>query len=138
MVPRLVEPEEIPAAMALQSLGMQIAQLGGPALAGLLIAAVDLSLGVRVRPGHLRGLADLPHAGPRRAAAAGRRPPVAARGGHRPALRHVSRPELLGTYLVDINAMFFGMPQALYPFLATQLGGPRSSACSTPRPRSAR
>jgi MFS family permease len=33
------------------------------------------------------------------------------------------RPELLGTYLVDINAMFFGMPQALYPFLATQLGG---------------
>jgi MFS family permease len=36
-----------------------------------------------------------------------------------------SRPELLGTYLVDINAMFFGMPQALYPFLATQLGGPR-------------
>jgi len=36
-----------------------------------------------------------------------------------------SRPELLGTYLVDINAMFFGMPQALYPFLAMQLGGPR-------------
>jgi hypothetical protein len=37
-----------------------------------------------------------------------------------------SRPELLGTYLVDINAMFFGMPQALYPFLATQLGGPKA------------
>jgi MFS family permease len=35
-----------------------------------------------------------------------------------------SRPELLGTYLVDINAMFFGMPSALYPFLANKLGGP--------------
>jgi MFS family permease len=51
----------------------------------------------------------------------------------RPSLRAVvtglryarSRPELLGTYLVDINAMFFGMPQALYPFMATQLGGPK-------------
>ena len=36
-----------------------------------------------------------------------------------------SRPELLGTYLVDINAMFFGMPAALYPFLAADLGGPK-------------
>jgi MFS family permease len=51
----------------------------------------------------------------------------------RPSIRSViiglryarSRPELLGTYLVDINAMFFGMPQALYPFLALQLGGPK-------------
>jgi MFS family permease len=36
----------------------------------------------------------------------------------------VNRKELLGTYLVDINAMFFGMPQALYPFVADRLGGP--------------
>jgi MFS family permease len=57
-------------------------------------------------------------------------PPPAA---DRPSVRSViagvryagSRPELLGTYLVDINAMFFGMPQALYPFLALQLGGPK-------------
>ena len=42
MVPRLVQPAEIPATMALQSLGMQVAQLGGPALAGVLIATVDL------------------------------------------------------------------------------------------------
>jgi len=35
-----------------------------------------------------------------------------------------SRPELLGTYLIDINAMFFGMSQALYPFVAERLGGP--------------
>ena len=33
-----------------------------------------------------------------------------------------SRQELLGTYLIDIAAMFFAMPQALYPALATIYG----------------
>ena len=33
------------------------------------------------------------------------------------------RPELLGTYLVDINAMFFGMPMALFPAVAEGFGG---------------
>ncbi|SNY70750.1 MFS transporter [Paractinoplanes atraurantiacus] len=124
MVPRLVRPEELPATMALQSLGMQIAQLGGPALAGLLIATIDLAwvyafdlLTFAVSLTCLTLVRAVP-------------PPPDA---DRPSLRAVvtglryarSRPELLGTYLVDINAMFFGMPQALYPFLATQLGGPR-------------
>ncbi|MEV4637848.1 MFS transporter [Actinoplanes sp. NPDC049548] len=124
MIPRLVQPDELPATMALNSLGIQIAQLGGPALAGMLIASVDLSL---VYAFDLLTFAvsvtclTLVKAVP---------PPPDA---DRPSLRSVvtglryarSRPELLGTYLVDINAMFFGMPQALYPFLATQLGGPR-------------
>jgi MFS family permease len=124
MVPRLVEPGELPATMALQSLGMQVAQLGGPALAGLLISAVDLAwvyafdlLTFAVSLTCLTLVRAVP-------------PPPDA---DRPSIRAVitglryarSRPELLGTYLVDINAMFFGMPQALYPFLATQLGGPR-------------
>jgi MFS family permease len=34
----------------------------------------------------------------------------------------MSRQELLGTYLVDINAMFFGMPKALFPALAVAYG----------------
>jgi MFS family permease len=34
----------------------------------------------------------------------------------------LSRQELLGTYLIDIIAMFFAMPQALYPALATVYG----------------
>jgi MFS family permease len=124
MVPRLVTPEEIPATSALQSLGMQIAQLGGPALAGILIATIDLAW---VYAFDLATFAvsvtclTLVRAVP---------PPPDA---DRPSIRSVitglryakSRPELLGTYLVDINAMFFGMPQALYPFLATQLGGPK-------------
>ncbi|MCO6510282.1 MAG: MFS transporter [Aridibacter famidurans] len=34
----------------------------------------------------------------------------------------IGRQELLGTYIVDINAMFFAMPMALFPALATQFG----------------
>jgi MFS family permease len=122
MVPRLVTPEEIPATSSLQTLGMQTAQIGGPALAGLLIANADLAW---VYAFDLATFAvsliclSLIRAVP---------PPPDA---DRPSIRGVitglryarSRPELLGTYLVDINAMFFGMPQALYPFLAFQLGG---------------
>ena len=124
MIPRLVRPEELPATMAMNSLGMQVAQLGGPALAGLLIATVDLAwvyafdlVTFAVSLTCLTLVKAVP-------------PPPDA---DRPSLRSVvtglryarSRPELMGTYLIDINAMFFGMPQALYPFLATQLGGPK-------------
>ena len=124
MVPRLVTPQEIPATSALQSVGMQVAQLGGPALAGVLIATIDLAwvyaFDLATFAVSLTCLAVV-------RAVPG--PPDA----DRPSIRTVitglryarSRPELLGTYLVDINAMFFGMPQALYPFLAIQLGGPR-------------
>lgn len=50
----------------------------------------------------------------------------------RPSLRQVaegmryarSRPELIGTYVVDIVAMLFGMPMALFPAIAQTLGGP--------------
>lgn len=38
----------------------------------------------------------------------------------------VSRPELLGTYLIDINAMFFGMPTALFPAIAASLNATAS------------
>ena len=38
----------------------------------------------------------------------------------------VSRPELLGTYLIDINAMFFGMPTALFPAIAQSLNASES------------
>jgi len=34
-----------------------------------------------------------------------------------------SRPELIGTYVVDILAMIFAMPTALFPLLAEQWSG---------------
>lgn len=123
LTPRVVAPAEIPAASALNTLRMQVAQVGGPALAGVLIASAGLpwvyALDLATFAVSLTLLVAL------RAV-----PPPAA--GDRPSLRSVvtglryarSRPELMGTYLVDINAMFFGMPQALYPFMANKLGGP--------------
>ena len=35
-----------------------------------------------------------------------------------------SRQELIGTYAVDINAMLFGIPVALFPAVADRFGGP--------------
>lgn len=123
MVPRLVTPEEVPAASALISMRGTIATLIGPLLGGALIAwaglpfAYGLDLATfAVSLGCLAAVRAVP-------------PPPDA---DRPSLRGIatglryaaSRKELLGTYLVDINAMFFGMPLALYPFVAHRLGGP--------------
>jgi MFS family permease len=123
IIPRLVEPTQIPATSVLNSLRMNVASLAGPALAGVLLASVDIAWVYAIDLGTfafcLTCLAFVRSVPP---------PPAPAR----PSLRSVvtglryarSRPELLGTYLVDINAMFFGMPQALYPFVAQRLGGP--------------
>ncbi|HEX6686445.1 MAG TPA: MFS transporter, partial [Candidatus Limnocylindrales bacterium] len=123
IIPRLAPSEKMPAVAALNSLRWQAAQIGGPTIAGLLIAsagmgwvyAVDLATFL-ISLGCLALLRAVP-------------PPEAA---DRPSLRSVvaglryarSRPELLGTYLIDINAMFFAFPIALYPFLADRYGGP--------------
>ena len=122
LLPRLVPKEQLVAAAALGSLRMTVGMIAGPALGGLLIASVGLSSTYAVDVGtfavSLVAL-QLMRAVP---------PPPEA---ERPSLQGVleglryarSRPELMGTYLVDINAMFFGMPNALFPALAAGLGG---------------
>lgn len=119
LLPRLVEHDELAAAGALNSLRSTFGMILGPAVAGLLIASVGLAstYGVDVATFVVSLLAlRLMRAVP---------PPPDA---ERPSVRRVaeglryarSRPELLGTYLVDIVAMFFGMPTALFPALAAQ------------------
>jgi MFS family permease len=39
----------------------------------------------------------------------------------------VSKPELIGTYLIDIAAMLFAFPVALFPAMADQWGGARTA-----------
>ena len=123
MLPRLVERDEMVAAAAIQSTTGNAGMIAGPALAGILIAAIGLPLTYMVDVATFAiGLAclSLMKAMP---------PPPDA---ERPSLRRVleglryarSRPELIGTYAVDIIAMFFGMPSALFPAIAQGLGGP--------------
>ena len=123
LVPRLVERRELPAASALYGAVRNASALGGPALAGVLIATVGFAVDLRPR----RAL--LPRSrSPRCGGCARRRPPPDAEP---PSWRGIvegvrfarSKPELIGTYLIDINAMFFAMPEALFPAYAQRHGG---------------
>jgi MFS family permease len=123
MLPRLVDRDELGAAAALNSIRGNIGMILGPAVGGVLIAAFGLPVtylfDVATFVVGLVGL-SLMRSIP---------PPVDA---ERPSLRRVaeglryakSRQELIGTYAVDIIAMFFGMPFALFPAIAQGLGGP--------------
>ncbi len=122
MLPRLVDPGEITSAGALSQLRGTVGMVAGPALAGLLVASAGLPLtyGIDVATfGVSLVCLWLMRAVP---------PPV---GAERPSLRRIGeglryargRPDLIGTYLVDAVAMFFGMPLALFPAIAEGLGG---------------
>ena len=122
MLPRLVTRDELAAAAALNNIRSTLGQILGPALGGVLVAAVGLSLTYTVDVAtFVVGLTCL-------ALMRAVPPPVDA---ERPSLRRVleglryarSRQELLGTYFVDMIAMFFGMPMALFPAIAQGLGG---------------
>jgi MFS family permease len=123
MIPRLVEREELPATSALWWGGMNTAAIAGSSLGGVLIAAAGTGTAFAVDAATFAiGFAAL----------AAMRAMPAPEGAVAPSLRSIgeglrfarSRPVLLGTYIVDINAMFFGMPLALFPAFANRLGGP--------------
>ena len=123
LTPRLVERDELMAAGALTSFRMTLGGIAGPALGGVLIATVGLASTYAVDTAtFVVSLAAL------RMMRAVPPPPEAAP----PSLRRIaegvryagSRQDLMGTYIVDIVAMFFGMPMALFPAAATHLGGP--------------
>jgi len=122
LMPRLVDRDELPAATALDSLRGTVAMIAGPALGGVLISVAGLPITYVVDVATFLvglGCLALMRAVP---------PPVDA---ERPSFRRVqegiryarSRPELIGTYVVDIVAMVFGMPLALFPAIAQGIGG---------------
>jgi MFS family permease len=122
LVPRLVQRDELKAAAALHWSLADTAALLGPALAGLLIVASGLAATYAVDGAtFIASLASL-------AVIRTPPPPADARPpsfrGIVEGVRYASRrPELIGTYVIDVNAMFFGMPMALFPALAQRYGG---------------
>ncbi|WP_053741894.1 MFS transporter [Streptomyces sp. NRRL WC-3618] len=120
LMPRIVAHEHLPAAASLNSLRWTVGGVAGPALAGVVVAyaglgwayAVDL-VTFAVSMLFVVGLASSP----------------ASHEAAKPSLRSIaegaryawSRKELLGTYAIDLAAMFLAMPLAVLPFLADEL-----------------
>jgi len=118
MTPRLVGRDLVPAAAALNQIVWQVTALVGPALAGIVIANVGLEWAYAV---------DLVTYGAMLAAAVAIRPVPPERTADtktgwaavREGFGYLrGRPVLSSTFVVDIIAMVFGMPRALFPFLA--------------------
>ena len=126
-VPSLVAPRHLVAAYSATQAVNQVGQVIGLALAGLLIEAVHLPwvyaataviyLLTAVAAARLPAIPPAPEAG---------RPGLASvvEG-----LRYLrGRQAMQGAYLIDVNAMVFGMPRALFPALAVSVfhGGART------------
>jgi MFS family permease len=122
LVPRLVERHELKAAAALHWSLADAAQLLGPLVAGVVIASLGFAAAYVVDAvtfaAALATLAVIRTPPPTPDA-----PPPSLRGVLEGIRYARSRPEIVGTYVVDMNAMFFGIPLALFPALSQRYGG---------------
>ncbi|MGA2209127.1 MAG: MFS transporter [Acidimicrobiales bacterium] len=123
MVPLLVRPEQLAATSAIMSLRSDFGQIAAPALTGVIIAVGGLTLTYSLDvASYVVSLLFLLRLG------ATPPPPGQSELSVRAIRIGLSyawrRKDLLGTYLVDMSAMFFGIPNALFPQIATHLGGP--------------
>ena len=122
LVPMFLPKDEMTGAAALQMVTGSIAQIGGPALGGVMIARYGLA------DAYLLDVATYVIAFVLLAAL---RPTPPGEHAEPASLARVlegfryarSRQELVGTYVVDFVAMVFGMPLALFPALSERLGG---------------
>ena len=123
LAPRLVPDEEVAAAAAIDGVYGSLAAVGGPAIAGVLISVAGVpwtyGLDLATYAASLVAVAALP-----------KLPPLGEVD--RPSLRSIvdgfrylrGRQALIGIFLVDTNAMVFGMPSALFPaFALHRFGG---------------
>jgi MFS family permease len=123
MLPRLVPQEQLSAASALNSLRMNSAALAGPAVGGLIISvwgvaaayAFDaltfvLAIAVFLRLPSVRARAQSVESSARHVLSG---------------MRYAwSRKDILGSYTIDLAAMTFAFPFALFPFVAQQYDAP--------------
>jgi len=115
MTPQLVRPEEMTAVSALNSIRGNAAFIAGPGLAGWVAVTFGPATAFGMDAAtYLFGIAAL-LAMRQKKFTGGEEAGLswhALSEGWRYALQ---RKDLLGTYLIDMNAMFFGMPNALFP-----------------------
>ena len=116
-IPRLVPPERLPSAIALNQLNFQMASIVGPAIGGILIATIGLAGAYTVDlVSFIASFVALLAIQPLPPLGVVTRPGLdAIREGLRFARR---RRAILGSFVIDLNAMIFGMPTSLFPVLA--------------------
>jgi Arabinose efflux permease len=121
-IPRLVPSPRLPAAIALNQLNFQMASIVGPAIGGILIATVGLAGAYAVDfVSFLASLVALTAIKPLPPVGAVTRPGMEA---IREGLRFArERRAILGSFVIDLDAMIFGMPTALFPVLALDVFG---------------
>jgi MFS family permease len=117
-LPNLVEEELLPSAYALGQVLFQVGVVVGPAAAGALLASSGAQTVYWIDAASYLVCA---------AGALKIRPLAPAGGGQRASIRSIGegfgylkgRQAIQGIYLIDLNAMIFGMPRALFPALGT-------------------
>ncbi|HEX8635568.1 MAG TPA: MFS transporter [Pyrinomonadaceae bacterium] len=122
LMQKIVPPELMPSISALNALRWNVTRIIGPSLAGIILARFGSTVAYSIDL--VTFVASLAAVFLIRAV------PKAVQTEARPTLRSVvagvhyawRRKEILGTYLIDMNAMFFGMPTALFPAMAAHFG----------------
>jgi MFS family permease len=145
-VPNVVDRRQLAAAYALWQILLQVGAVAGPALAGVLLARFSLALlywldALSFGAAFLTvaRMAPLPPGGPPPVAGApmlGGAPAPESPAPREPGRRRDSvfegvryawrRQELIGVFVIDLDAMIFGLPRAVFPALAENVfrGGP--------------
>jgi predicted MFS family arabinose efflux permease len=127
MLPGLVGMELLPASNAIFQSLFQTGAIVGPAVAGLLLAGAGVHFIYWLDvASYLAAMTAVLTMSPQPAPAPGAGAPTA-RPGWRSTLeglRFVRRSQpVQGAYIIDVNAMVFGMPRALFPALAATVFG---------------
>ncbi len=123
LTPLLIEKDQLAAASALSGASRTFSSMAGPAVAGVLIGSFGLTTTYLLDAGTFAAtllaialLRPVP------------RQPEADKFSFRSVLEGLrflkGRPVLKGSFIVDLIAMIFGVPVALFPAVAEGLGGP--------------
>ena len=121
IVPNLVDPAHLRSALAVNFGLFQLTLVVGPAVGGVLIGLLGTGAVLAIDAvSCLAMVAALIPMGPQPPQSSGERPPV--RRSIAEGLRFVRTKEaLMGSFAIDLVAMTFGMPRALFPVLAVSV-----------------